>query len=438
MFKRWLMLTLLVVSSSATAAQAQEDLPPPLGFSGYDEYINGYQIYDFITGQIESVERDKTLPEPSVYVDSTPPEEIIIESPHDPSVKFVFVSTEPIVPNEHIDYSLYHLANDGTRQLVIEHAEPQYPVANYWSPNGNYLYVLIDRQPSSWVTLYQLDLRTMQLTRLKEQVSGINNCQTDTVWCIVKEYGVRTDTTYPVTLHLLNRDEATLQRLGTSVLIFTNVMWLDTSTQFLYAIATSTDQYAIHRYDATAQTDQLLADIQTIHITYWHLSPDTRWLLVKASLSKEVFGGLYALDLQNEKASPILLTSHLTPISQSPVTSLRWLDDNTLIYTTYVKDEGRAIYSATFPDGETRQLASFEREMGFFDHDWSPDGRWLILSEYRYSNTPASLYLVSMNGGVREIPLASTDNQPICVGWFTRDEYLSQKANICDMHIGIG
>lgn len=437
MFKRWLMLMLLIIAPTS-AALAQDDLPPPLGFSSYDEYASGYQIYDFATGQIESVKRDETLAGPSFAVDPAPTAEITIASPSDPSVKFVFVSTVPPIANEQNDYSLYSLASDGTRQFLASHAAPLYPAPDYWSPNGDYFYFISDIQPSGFASLSQIDLRTMQRTPLKQQTTGINDCQSDTAWCIVREYGVRTDDTYPVTLYLLNRDDATLQLLGTSLLIFTNVMWLDASSQFLYAIATSTTEYAIHRFDAATGTDKRLAEIQAFFTNQWQRSPDNRWLLIPASLSKERFGGLYALDLQANGAEAILLTSDFTQLSQSSAASLRWLEDNTLIYTTRAKNDGYTIYRVTFPEGKIWPLVNFLPELGFFDHDWSPDGRWLVLSKYVYDDTPAALYLVSVDGELSIIPLPAAITQPICVGWFTLDDYLSQNADICDMHIGMG
>ena len=78
MFNPRLMLTLLLVALSVAPAVAQTDLPPQLGFSSYDDYASGYQIYDFATGQAETVERDGAPPEPSFYVGPPPPAEIII------------------------------------------------------------------------------------------------------------------------------------------------------------------------------------------------------------------------------------------------------------------------------------------------------------------------------------------------------------------------
>ncbi len=438
MFRRFYLMTGLLILLAFVPTLAQDDSPPPLGYASLSEYAERYHIYDFKTQTVQTVERDAPPGEVIYYGAELPPDHVRLQSPYDPTINFEFVATTPIEPNTHIDYDLFRLTSDGTRKLITAHANVAYPAKDYWSPNGIYLYVETDTRLSGAVTLNRLDLRTNQLTPLKQPVLGLNNCQSNTAWCIIRELGVRDGPKYPMTLYVLNRDEGTLQTLGTSVLIFTNVIWLGVGSELLYAIAPSIDHYAIHRYDATTHTDELLAEIQATSISGWQVSANARWLLIEAYLTKEKYGGLYALDLQTATANPISLTEYFTHLSQSPVTSLRWLDADTVIYATYAKGKGRSIYKATLPGGSTRELAHFDGDGGFFDHDWSPDGRWLVLSQDFYNKSPATIYLVSMNGGTQENHLSTEAGQSVCVGWFSEEIYQSQKANLCDMTLGEG
>jgi len=418
---------------------AQDDPPPPLGYASLSEYYQRYHIYDFKTQAVQTIERDVPLGEnKNYYCDSTPPAVVRIQSPYDPLIQFEFESTETPELDVYVEYNLYRLASDGTRQLIAVHANVPYPEKEYWSPNGDYLYFKTDTQRSGIITLNRLNLHTNQLTPLKQHILALDNCQSGAAWCILQELGVGSGVNYPVTLSVLNRDDGTLQPLGTSVLIFTSTMWLGTGSELLYAIAPTVDHYAIHRYDAATHTNQLLAEIEARYMAGWQLSPDAHWLVVQAAVGKEISNRLYALNMKTIIAVPILLTKQFAQVSQSPVTSLRWLDDHILVYSTYDKDKGRGIYSATFPGGQIRELAHFDHGTDFFDHDWSPDGRWLVLSEYEYTKDPARIYLVSMDGGSRQIMLPDAKDQQICVGWFSDEIYNSQKANLCDMTLGEG
>lgn len=287
MFRRWFLVTGLFMVLAFGSAQAQGDWPPPLGYANLSEYIEGYSIYDFATQQVTAVTRDMPLGERIHDGSDKPPDQVRIQSPYDPTMRFEFVAATPVEPNTQIDYDLYRLASDGTRQLITAGAVVTYPTANYWSPNGHYLYIETDAQLTGAVTLNRLDLRTNQFTALKQPVLGLDTCQINTVWCIVRQLGVRDGETYPMTLYILNRNTGTLHTLGTSVLLFTNVLWLGSGSELLYAIATAVDRYAIHRYEALTQTDTLLAEIQAVHISRWQVSNTARWLLIEAYLTEE-------------------------------------------------------------------------------------------------------------------------------------------------------
>ncbi len=439
MFRRFYRITGLLMLLTFVPTLAENDLPPPLGYASLNEYDERYHVYDFKTHAVQTVERAVPLGENiNDYGSSTPPALVKLQSPYNPLIQFEFESTQTPEPNEHIDYNLYRRVNSHTRQLIAQHADVTYPEKDYWSPNGAYLYVKTDTQPSGAGTLSRLDLHTNQLTRLTQPVWGLENCHTNGAWCVVIKLGVRDGEKYPVTLYVLDRDEGTLQTLGTSVLIFTNNMWLGTGSDLLYAVAPTVDHYAVHRYDAVRQVDERVAEIQATFISSWRLSPDSRWLIVEASLSKGISGGLYALDLKSQDATPLLLTKQFVHLSQSPVTSLHWVDDHTLIYSTYDKHEGHSIDRVSFPTGEIRELAHFDKGINFFDHDWSPDGHWLILSESETTAALPKIDLISMDGESRQIKLPITEDQPVCVGWFSQEIYLSQKANLCDMTLGEG
>jgi len=247
-------------------------LPPSLGFASLNEYAEKYHTYDFATDTIRTIKRDLPLGEVIHYGSDLPPDRVAYQSPYDVGVNFEFVASTQIEPNTHIDYDLYRVASDGTRKLITTHTNVAYPAIDYWSPNGSYLYVETDTQSSGAVTLNRLDLHTNQLTPLKQSTFSLNNCQRNTPWCIVKELGIRYGQKFPSTLYVINRDEGTLERLGTSLLIFTNDMWLGGSSELLYAIAPSIDHYAIHRYDAATGASVQLAEIQAVHITNWQMS----------------------------------------------------------------------------------------------------------------------------------------------------------------------
>lgn len=438
MFRRYYLIFGLLLTLTYVPTAAQDDVPPPLGYANLSDYSDRYHIYDFNTREVQTVERDVPQGEKVPYVPELPPDHVILQSPYDASTQFEWVSTSPIEPNTHIDYDLYRLASDGTRQLITSHAVVPYVENDYWSPNGDYLYIKTNTQLTGAATLSKYSLRTNSLTLLKQPILGLTDCQTAATWCIVKQLGVRDGSKYPVTLYLLDRDRGTLQRLSTSVSLFTNILWLGETSEFVYAIATSLDHYTVHHYDAATHTDKLLTELQAIQIARWQLSPDEHWLLIEASLNKTLFGRLYVLDLKAVGATPILLTEHFTHLSQSPITSLRWFDNHTLIYSTYEQKVGYSVYRAALPDGEIRELAHFDRETGFFDHDWSPDRRWLVLSQSVYRDAPATIYLVSTSGGSHEIILPQVVDHNVCVGWFAKEVYLSQKANLCDMNLGEG
>lgn len=97
-----------------------------------------------------------------------------------------------------------------------------------------------------------------------------------------------------------------------------------------------------------------------------------------------------------------------------------------------------SINRADLPTREIRELITFAPEGEFFDHDWSPDSRWLALSTQPTRTAPPSLYLVSMDGEIREISLPVPEDAQVCIGWFAQEVYGGGNADLCNFMTHIG
>lgn len=438
---RWYAAIWVVMIVGATPLVAQEDLPPPLGYATVSEWYSQYHVYDFTDETVRTITYPER-PDAVYYGGDEHRINIPVQSPYDMAVRFelVKIADEGDEDQHSHDYDLYQLNADGTRRLILNKTS-SYIVAGNWSPNGRFLYLLSDVQSNGGGTMSQYELATGRLKPLQQRMRGIDACQTGTVWCVLRQISPGEGRQQPVTLYLFNRDEGTLQNLGTSALIFTTVRWLDRSSEFLYALATDDEHFAIHRHNAESGSDDLLGIVTTQYDVGFSWSPDERWFLVQTrgkSAANDLAYRLQVFDLQQSTQNPLLVTDHYwIRLSQSSADSIRWLDNQTLMYAT--GDESLTLNIMTLPDGAVREVAHFEPDVYFFDHDWSPDGNWLALAASPQRNTVFQLYLVSVLGEVREVKLldVASDAQ-VCIGWFPQDVYDSGKANICDMNLGEG
>ncbi|MEZ4671938.1 MAG: hypothetical protein R3E39_28880 [Anaerolineae bacterium] len=434
-------IALSLVLMIGVKALAQPDILPPLGYATVNEWYTQYHVYDFSTQSVQTITYPER-PDAVYYGSADDAETIMLKSPYDESVRFELVRKPEVgdADQHSHTYDLYRLKADGMQELVLENVN-SYVTVDYWSPNGRFLYVVSDIQSNGGGVLAQYELETGEVNPLQDRMWGIAACQRQTVWCILRQISPGEGKQQPITLYLFNRNDGSLQELGTSTLIFTATRWLGDGSDFLYTLATDDEHYNIHHHDAQTGSDDLLGTVSTQYDVGLSWSPDERWLLVQTrgeEFDKTRSYVLQVFDLQKTRQEPLLVTDdYRASLSQSGADSQRWLDNNTLLFAS----GGREITlnTITLPEGNVREVVRFDRDVYFFDHDWSPDGKWIALSSDKYSTTSHTLYLMEVSTGtVQTFQLPVSDDSEVCIGWFSQAKYESGQANLCDMSLGEG
>lgn len=327
---RWYVALFMIVAVLSPLA-AQEDLPPPLGFALNSEDHLRYYVYDFETEKITTIASTARPQGQGLTYNwgAPPPDELSLQSPYDPAVRFVLVNTMPgqDAGEGPTDWTLYRVQPDGTRQFITEtiytpfYSESVVYSTTEWSPDGRYYYVFSGLDFLKGYALYRLDLETNQMTLLLDKASGIDTCQPEGVWCIVYTYEERVnhnDDTPPKTLRLIDRNTGQLQELGTSATSYVSLYWVSGGSAFFYAMALDQKSYALHHYDLATHTDQLVSEWKGIRLSLDE-SPDKRWLMIRPTTraGRGYNTGLYLLDMSDYTAEAFMLGENISAISQA-------------------------------------------------------------------------------------------------------------------------
>ncbi|MEZ4671937.1 MAG: hypothetical protein R3E39_28875 [Anaerolineae bacterium] len=439
MWRRLMTGCALLWLMAGIGVRAQDKLPPPLGYGVDSERSERYSVYDFESQQSSSYVSHLI----TYYGDDgspqeipTPQPEIEIQSPLDPSVRFVRVLQQGGRP-DFSEYALYRLNADGSRRLVADYASVPRSL-DYWSPNGRYVYLMARKKTDKNYYVYSYDLKNDTVQPLGTKIEGLDSCLTNKAWCIVFSYEIEDIPHPPSRKFLLNRNEASLRELKKAEGSIGRIKWLASGNEMIYASALSETRIRIYHYSVSSDQFTVIGEMDGEINTQFLLSPDEHWLAVQSYLTTTQESPLVVFDMTQRDQTPLVLTREEYSLSNAP-RSPYWIDNDTLIFSTHKSRKDTVVYRVTMPEGEPQELARFPPDLQFYDHDWSPDGKWLALATYNYSAEPTYIYVVSLETGeVNTLPVDLPDGQSICVGWFTQAEYESGNANICDVYLGMG